>query len=82
VTFNLSDFPAAALKPHGVRAVHPDIFLCDLLDDVPGMFLHAIHRHRASLKKPPKTSREYLDTLSANGLSKFALRMEQYLDEI
>lgn len=26
VTYNLRDFPAVALAPHGVTAVHPDLF--------------------------------------------------------
>ena len=36
VTFNLSDFPQAALLPYGVRALHPDAFLIELLDAAPG----------------------------------------------
>ena len=30
LTMNLRDFPAAALAPRGVAAVHPDDFLCGL----------------------------------------------------
>jgi hypothetical protein len=32
VTFNLRDFPKAALQPYGIRAVHPDVFVEHLLD--------------------------------------------------
>src|SRR5579862_2580042 len=35
VTFNLSDFPETALAPYGIRALHPDAFLMELLDAVP-----------------------------------------------
>jgi hypothetical protein len=30
ITFNLRDFPARELAPHGLRAVHPDAVLLDL----------------------------------------------------
>jgi len=32
VTFNLADFPAAVLAGFGVKAVHPDDFVCALID--------------------------------------------------
>ena len=54
VTFNLSDFPLLSLKPHHIQAVHPDAFLCKLLDKAPATFLEAVNTHRASLTKPPK----------------------------
>ncbi|MDR0366047.1 MAG: hypothetical protein LBH68_04380 [Bifidobacteriaceae bacterium] len=31
ITKNLSDFPAELLAARGVRAVHPDVFLLDLV---------------------------------------------------
>lgn len=36
VTFNLKDFPSEFLVPHGIAAVHPDEFVVNLLDTVPG----------------------------------------------
>ncbi|MDO5605223.1 MAG: PIN domain-containing protein [Paracoccus sp. (in: a-proteobacteria)] len=35
VTFNLRDFPRPAMAAAGLRAIHPDAFLCDLLADHP-----------------------------------------------
>lgn len=35
VTLNLRDFPSRALSAFGVRAIHPDAFLCDLARDHP-----------------------------------------------
>jgi hypothetical protein len=35
VTFNLRDFPAPALEPFDIIAVHPDEFLLDQLDLYP-----------------------------------------------
>ncbi len=68
VTFNLSDFPSKALKPHGIEAQHPDEFLLDLIDLAPQVVIGAAKAHRASLKKPPKTVREYLETLDRQQL--------------
>lgn len=33
VTFNLSDFPESALAEHALSAIHPDDFLCTLLQN-------------------------------------------------
>ena len=38
VTFNLKDFPEAALEPYGITPIHPDDFLLDQLDLYPGGF--------------------------------------------
>lgn len=39
VTANLSDFPASALEPLGLTAIHPDDFLLDQLDLSPAGIL-------------------------------------------
>ena len=75
VTFNLSDFPEPALAPHGVRALHPDAFALLLLAESPDLVCDAIRRHRATLKSPPKTAREYLDRLERCGLPGAAARL-------
>lgn len=68
VTFNLKDFPAAALAPYDVEAQHPDEFIAHLYDLNPALVLEAVRRCRASLKNPPKSAGEYLDTLLRQGL--------------
>ena len=72
VTFNLKDFPAEALAPHGVQAKHPDEFVSQLLDDTPALVCAAAKRQRASLKKPPKSVAEYLEVLERVGLPQTA----------
>ena len=42
VTANVADFPAAALGPLGLQAVHPDDFLLDQLDLSPPTILQVI----------------------------------------
>ena len=60
VTFNLSDFPDTTLSPYGIRALHPDVFLLELLEATPEAFIMAIRTHRIALKNPPRTPEDYL----------------------
>jgi predicted nucleic acid-binding protein len=55
VTFNLRDFPAAVLRPYGVRAVHPDEFVEHLLDLNSEIVCEAVRRIRRRLANPPST---------------------------
>lgn len=82
VTFNLSDFPVTALAAYGIEPLHPDVFLSALFDDDPALFLRAVQSHRSSLKSPPKTAADYIQTLRATGLKGLALRVEDHLDTI
>ncbi len=68
VTFNLRDFPATALAPLGIEAIHPDAFLEMLLERDTEMVLLAAERQRQNLKNPPKSPDEFLETLKAQGL--------------
>jgi len=70
VTFNLKDFPAAALAPLRFEALHPDDFIRHQIDLGMVAVLEAVRRHRASLRNPPKTTAEYLETLERQSLPK------------
>jgi hypothetical protein len=58
VTSNLKDFPASALDPYDLNAVHPDDFLLDQLDLYPAQTLRCVgeqiaaHRNPAPLQRP------------------------------
>jgi len=78
VTFNLKDFPPEALAVYNLTAQHPDDFIVDLLDLQPAGVLEAAANHRRSLKNPPKTSNEYLDTLLAQGLTQSVAVLRQW----
>ena len=67
VTMNLRDFPSDVLAPFGIEAQHPDEFVLHLLDLAPGAVVAAAENHRQSLKNPPKTVSEYLETLERQG---------------
>jgi hypothetical protein len=69
VTFNLRDFPPEQLKRYNLTAQHPDDFIFDLLDLHASRVCEAAANHRRSLKNPPKSPDEYLDTLLNQGLT-------------
>lgn len=70
VTFNLKDFPAAALEPYGLEVIHPDDFVRYQFDLDLARVLESVRTCRARLKNPPKTVQDYLDTLEAQRLPK------------
>jgi PIN domain len=78
VTFNLKDFTTEALVPYGLRAEHPDEFICRLLDHTPDLVSAAAKEQRASLKNPPKTVPEYLATLESLGLTQTVARLRAF----
>lgn len=77
VTCNLSDFPAGALLPHGIVAMHPDDFVMQLLDCHPDTVRRVITDYRLKLRKPPKSPEEYLNDLVRCRLTKTAPRLRE-----
>jgi hypothetical protein len=65
VTFNLKDFPPAALTPFEVEAAHPDAFVLDLIDLAPAKVVAAVREQASALKSPPRSLAELLDTLKS-----------------
>lgn len=82
VTMNLKDFPDAVLNSFGIEAQHPDEFILHLLGLSPGTVLSAARAHRESLKNPPKTESEYLDTLERQGLTQTVSILREYIGAI
>ncbi len=78
VTFNLKDFPDEALAPFGLRAIHPDDFIADLMDLNVSTVLEAIRRHRASLRSPPFSPGDYLDCLLKQRLPETISRLRPF----
>ena len=77
ITQNLSDFPHAALVPHGRAAQHPDTFLAGLYERRPAEFQEAVRTIRARLVRPPFTVAQYLELLARRGLTNTAERLRQ-----
>jgi predicted nucleic acid-binding protein len=82
VTANLTDFPAATLKQYGIAARHPDEFINHLLGLVPAIVCVAANQQRASLKKPPLTVEEYLESLRRQGLVQTVAALRQLTELI
>ncbi len=78
VTFNLRDFPASALAPYGIEAVHPDTFVADQVDLDEAAVCGAVKIVRARLKRPPMGVEEYLASLERQGLSETVSRLREY----
>jgi predicted nucleic acid-binding protein len=68
ITFNLRDFPQHSLEPYGIEALHPDIFVSQLIHNNLDMVLFAIKTTRARLKNPPRNATEHLERLHSQGL--------------
>lgn len=68
ITFNLKDFPHADLTDFDIEALHPDDFICNLIDLEPSTSLNALIAQSARLKSPPVKVSELLDTLESIGL--------------
>lgn len=77
ITFNLSDFPKNALEPHGMVAMHPDNFLVQPFDENEKAIITAVSRQRASLRNPPQTIKQLLETLERQGLQKTVARLKE-----
>ncbi len=82
VTMNLKDFPPTELDKYGIEAQHPDDFIFNLMDLVPGAVVGIAKTHRAALKNPPKTAEDYINTLEAIGLVQTASELRKYIDVI
>ena len=82
VTFNLRDFPDSVLEPYKVEAVHPDEFILRLIDINLTAVCTAAQRQRRTLKNPPKTPDDYLETLSQLGLTLSSATLRSLCKEI
>ncbi|MBL8926832.1 MAG: PIN domain-containing protein [Pseudonocardia sp.] len=81
VTFNLRDFPKAALTPFDITAVHPDEFLLDQLDLYPGVVLGCLEDQVARYTRinGPRSVQELLRPLERAGVPRFADDVRRHL---
>jgi hypothetical protein len=76
VTYNTKDLPLSELRPYGIEAQHPDEFVTHLLDLSPGTVYSAVRNQRQMLKNPPRSVRQFLDTLLLLGLASTVAALE------
>jgi hypothetical protein len=82
ITFNLVDFPKKYLAQHGIEAQHPDLFLRNLLGISPVRIMRVVRETRLSLKNPPRSVNEYLETLERQSLSKTVQYLRLHKDQL
>jgi hypothetical protein len=72
VTFNVTDFPAAALTPLALEAVDPDAFLLDQLDLSPPTVLEVRREQAVHATRPRLTPNDVVALLAMAGVPSFA----------
>lgn len=82
ITLNTRDFPALALQPYGIEAIHPDDFICAQFDLKPAIVCRCVKTQREMLKKPPRTVDEHLERLEAIPLPQTVARLREFRDLI
>lgn len=82
VTWNLVDFPADKVEAHGVEVWTPDELLMRVLRMDEEAVVRLMREHRASLKNPPKTAEEYLETLEQQRLTESVQMLRGRLQEL
>lgn len=68
VTYNLKDFPHAALAKYDLSPQHPDEFILNQIDLNVAKVCEAVRNQRLSLLRPPFTQDQLLETYLRAGL--------------
>ena len=82
VTWNLADYPEAALAERGLRVLDPDRYLCELYGELPDEVTDTVVRLAAEKRNPPMAAQEAVVRLAKAGLSRFAELTSQGLQPI
>lgn len=82
VTCNLRDFPERSVAPYGIEVLHPDNFLSNHLDLMPGPFCTSVRKIRARLVAPHISVQDYLTILASLGLVSTADELAQFSERL
>lgn len=77
VTFNLKDFPESYLKTFDIEPQHPDIFVSNIINLDRNKAIEALDNQIKSLRNPPKTKNEVLETLQNCGLENSVILLKK-----
>lgn len=77
ISFNLKHFPAEYLKPFQIEVLHPDDFIVNLINFNKSKSLQSLHNQVKSLKNPPQSTDQLLQTLSKCGLKNSVLELKK-----
>jgi hypothetical protein len=82
VTSRLSAFPRRALGPYEIRALPPDHFLSDLVQDIGEPVLDVCHQLAGDYASPPLSFSELLRVLERQGLSRAVMELRALSGEV
>jgi hypothetical protein len=77
LTWNLKDFPAAALNKYGLRRRTPDAFLTGLYDNVPDLVVGSLANARRNLNKSRVSASDFIEILNHQNLTQLATRFRK-----
>lgn len=77
VTFNLKHFPSDYLKMFVIEPQHPDTFVVNLVKLDKKKAIEALNNQVRSLRNPPKTEKDVLETLKNCGLEQSVLLLKK-----
>ena len=78
VTWNLKDFPAPALKKHGLRRQTPDAFLTDIYEEAPELMVGSLENARQRFKNPHVSASGFIEILNRQKLTQLATQLETH----
>jgi len=82
LTWNLRDFPAAALKKLGLVRQTPDVFLAELHDQTPQHLVGSLANARRNLSKSGVTPQGFLDVLREQKLTELERRLRGHAADL
>ena len=82
LTRNLRDFPAAALRVHGLRKETPDAFFANLYDSVPELTLASLANARGNLSKTRMSAADFVEALRNQKLRRLSARIARHLSDL
>jgi hypothetical protein len=82
LTFNINDFPATSLSEFDIEAKHPDVLLFQLFEAHPHDTIKILKYVRNRMKNPLLDQKEFTSRLSKAGLTSFADRLLEFVDQL
>lgn len=79
VTYNLKHFPEHALAKYDIEVKHPDEFVLDAIDLFPGRVANIIQSMSATLRNPPQSVEQVLETLQGHQMTQTVARIRGQL---
>ena len=73
----LADFPTDRLASYNIDAKHPDDFVLDTIDLSPGAVAKVIAEQAGTLRNPPRSIPELIDTLRDQGLVRSVAKLRE-----